>query len=89
MFTILNLLILTKKCIVKCRPTGDPWVPANPMGTGLGTKLNPWWVVGFLTGLYCIRGHEFGQAKPSGFRPVSIPNPTYPVIIYLVKRSDI
>jgi len=29
---------------------------------------------GFLMGLYSILGHGFGQAKPSGFRPVSIPS---------------
>ena len=36
MFTILNLLIMRKNCIVKCRPTSDLWVPANPMGLSLG-----------------------------------------------------
>jgi hypothetical protein len=27
--------------------TGDPWVPVNPMGMGLDTKLNPSWVMSF------------------------------------------
>ena len=30
-----------KNCIVKCRPTGEPWVPVNPMGLGLGKIPNP------------------------------------------------
>jgi len=61
---------MIKTSIINCRPTGDLWVPTNP---GLGTKLNPWQVIGFLMGLYFIRGHGFGQAKPSGFRPIAIP----------------
>jgi len=53
--------------------TGNPWVPVNPTGTGLGKKLNPWRVMGFLTGGFCIRGHGFGQSKPNGF--VLVANP--------------
>ena len=66
---ILNLLITIKTRWVNCRPTGDPWVPVDLMDTSLGTKLNPWWVMDFLMGMYCIRAHGFGQAKPGGFRP--------------------
>ena len=54
-------------------PTGNPWVPVNPMGMGLGTKLNPSWVMGFLMGGFCIRGHGFGMAKPSRVVHVAIP----------------
>ena len=37
MFTMLNLLILRKNYIVKCRPTGNPWISANLMlGLDLG-----------------------------------------------------
>jgi hypothetical protein len=53
--------------------TGDPFVPANPMGMGLGQLLNPSRVVGFFTGKTCTRGHGFRLAKPSGFVPVAIP----------------
>ena len=78
MFTILNLLIMRKNYIVMCRPMGDPWVPANPMGLGLGKILNPSrvWVVtgmGFLMSSNIFHGFGFGTAKPDGFRPVAIP----------------
>jgi hypothetical protein len=53
--------------------TGDPFVPANPMGMGLGQILNPSRVVSFFTGKTCTRGHGFGFAKPSGFVHVAIP----------------
>jgi hypothetical protein len=52
--------------------TGDPWVTRDPAGMGLGKKLCPWRVVGFLTGGSYVNGHGFGQAKPSGFTPVAI-----------------
>jgi hypothetical protein len=58
--------------------TGDPFVPANPMGMGLGQNLIPSWVVGFLTGKTCTRGHGFGLAKPSEFVPVAIPSQQQP-----------
>jgi hypothetical protein len=40
------------------KPVGNPWVPANPMGTGLGIDI--------------FHGYGFGTAKPSGFVPVAI-----------------
>jgi len=51
---------------------GNPMSTHDPMGTGLGTKLNPSWVMGFLAGKFYIHGHEFGLTKPSGFIPVAI-----------------
>jgi hypothetical protein len=39
---------------------------------GLGTKLNPSWVVGFLVGMFYVRRYGFGFTKPSGFVPVAI-----------------
>jgi hypothetical protein len=30
--------------ILEMKPTGNPWVPANPMGMGLGKISNPSWV---------------------------------------------
>jgi hypothetical protein len=46
---------------------GNPWVPANPMGTGLGKISTPSWVRFFLMGIDIFHGYEFGMAKPSGF----------------------
>ena len=74
MFTILNLMIIRKKCIVKCRPTGDPWVPANPMGLGLGKNSKPVMGMGFLMGSNIFHGFGFGVAKLDGFILVAIPN---------------
>jgi hypothetical protein len=62
-----------KTSIVRCRPTGDPWVPANPMGTGMDKILNVSWVWIFLMGLNIFHGLGFGTAKSSGFRPFAIP----------------
>jgi hypothetical protein len=53
--------------------TGDPLMPANPLGMGLGQILDPSRVVGLFAGIIYIRGHGFGMAKPSGFEPIAIP----------------
>jgi hypothetical protein len=45
------------------------------MDMGLGQILNPSRVMGFFVGKIYIRGHGFGMAKPSGFKPIAIPNP--------------
>jgi hypothetical protein len=42
------------------------------MAMGLGRKLNPSCVMGFLMGGFCICDHGFGMAKPSGFVPIAI-----------------
>lgn len=54
------------------KPAGNPWVPANPMGTGLCKISNPSWVRVFLMGIDIFHGYGFGTAKPSGFVPVDI-----------------
>jgi hypothetical protein len=54
--------------------TGDPLMPANPLGMGLGQILDPSRVVGLFAGIIYIRGHGFGMAKPSGFEPIAIPS---------------
>jgi hypothetical protein len=51
---------------------GNPMGTRDPMGTGLGTKLNPSWVMGFLAGKFYVHGHGFGLTKPSGFVPIAI-----------------
>ena len=75
MLTILNLLIMIKISILKCRPTGYPWVPINPMGMGLDKILNPSWVWIFLMGLDIFYEFGFGMAKQDGFIPVAIAIP--------------
>jgi hypothetical protein len=54
--------------------TGDPLIPANPLGMGLGQILDPSRVMGLIAGIIYIRGQGFGMAKPSGFEPIAIPN---------------
>jgi hypothetical protein len=44
---------------------GDPWVPVNPMGKGLGKILNRRGME-FLIGLNIFHGFGFGTAKSSG-----------------------
>ena len=75
MFTILNLLIMRKNCILNCRPTGDPWVSANPMGLGmgLGKILNFLRVWVFLMGSNIFHRFGFGMVKFDKFRHVVIP----------------
>jgi hypothetical protein len=34
-------LIIERISILEIKPAGNPWVPANPMGTGLGKISNP------------------------------------------------
>jgi hypothetical protein len=57
--------------------TGDPLMPANPLGMGLGQILDPSRVVVLFAGIIYIRGHGFGMAKPSGFQPIAIPTTDY------------
>jgi hypothetical protein len=52
--------------------TGDPLMPANPLGMGSGQILDPSRVVGLFAGIIYIHGHGFGMAKPSGFEPIAI-----------------
>jgi hypothetical protein len=54
--------------------TGDPLMPANPLGMGLGQIVDPSRVVDLFAGIIYIRRHEFGMAKPSGFEPIAIPS---------------
>jgi hypothetical protein len=37
-------LITKRISILEIKPAGNPWVPANPMGTGLGKISNLSWV---------------------------------------------
>jgi hypothetical protein len=39
---IITILINYEKIIIlEMKPAGNPWVPVNPMGTGLGKISNP------------------------------------------------
>jgi hypothetical protein len=58
---------------------GRPRVPVNPTCMGSGTKLNSWRVMDFLTGVYCICGHGFGQSKPNGVVPIANPMSNEPL----------
>jgi hypothetical protein len=61
--------------ILEMKHAGNPWVPANPMGTGLGKISNSSWVRVFLMDIEFFHGYEFGMAKSSGFVPVAISSP--------------
>jgi hypothetical protein len=37
-------LIIKRISMLEIKPAGNPWVPANPMGTGLGKISNTSWV---------------------------------------------
>jgi hypothetical protein len=72
MLTILNLLMMVKISMAKCRPTGEPWVPVNPIGSGLGKILNPSRVWIFLWVYIFFYRFRFGTLKPSRFGSVVI-----------------
>jgi hypothetical protein len=65
---------MRRTSILEMKSTSNPWVPANPMGTGLDKILNPSWVrgTGFLMDIDIFHGYKFGMAKPNGFVPVAI-----------------
>jgi hypothetical protein len=44
----------------------------NPHGYGFGQNFIPVMGMGFLAGVFFLRGYGFGQVIPSGFLPVAI-----------------
>jgi hypothetical protein len=44
----------------------------NPYGYGFGQNFIPVMGMGFLAGVFFLRGYEFGQVIPSGFLPIAI-----------------
>jgi hypothetical protein len=44
----------------------------NPHGYGFGQNFIPVMGMGFLAGIFFLRGYGFGQVIPSGFLPVAI-----------------
>jgi hypothetical protein len=57
-----------------CSLTGNPRVPVTRSGTGMGINLYPSAGMGFLTGVFFLRGHGYGLVLPSGYVPVAILN---------------
>ena len=52
--------------------TGNPRVPVTRAGTGMGTNMYPSAGMGFLAGVFFLRGHGYGLVVPSGYVPVAI-----------------
>jgi hypothetical protein len=63
---------MRRTSILEIKSAGNPWLPANTMGTGLDKILNPSWVRVFLMGIDIFHGYGFGMAKPSEFVLVAI-----------------
>jgi hypothetical protein len=51
---------------------GHPLGIRNPYGHEFGQKFIPVMGMGFLAGVFFLRGYEFGQVVPSGFLPIAI-----------------
>jgi hypothetical protein len=48
----------------------------NPRGYGFGQNFITVMGMGFLAGVFFLRGHGFGQVIPSGFLPIAISSAT-------------
>jgi hypothetical protein len=51
---------------------GNPLGTRNPHGYEFGQNFIPVMGMGFLAGVFFIRGYGFGQVIPSGFLPIAI-----------------
>jgi hypothetical protein len=51
---------------------GNPLGTRNPHGFGFGQNFIPVMGIGFLAGVFFIRGYGFGQVIPNGFLPIAI-----------------
>jgi hypothetical protein len=51
---------------------GNPLGTQNPHGYGFVQNFIPVMGVGFLVGVFFLRGYGFGQVIPSGFLPIAI-----------------
>jgi hypothetical protein len=51
---------------------GNPLGIRNPHGYGFGQNFIPVTGMGFLAGVFFLRGYGFGQVIPSGFLPIAI-----------------
>jgi hypothetical protein len=51
---------------------GNPLGTRNLHGYGFGKNFIPVMGMGFLAGVFFLRGYEFGQVIPNGFLPVAI-----------------
>jgi hypothetical protein len=50
----------------------NPLGTRNPHGYGFGHNFIPVMGMGFLAGVFFLRGYGFGQVIPSGFLPIAI-----------------
>jgi hypothetical protein len=51
---------------------GNPLGTRNPHGYEFGQNFIPVMGMGFLAGIFFLRGYGFGQVIPSGFLPIAI-----------------
>jgi hypothetical protein len=56
---------------------GNPLGTRNPHGYGFGKNFIPVMGMGFLAGVFFLRGYGFGQVIPSGFLPIAISTQVY------------
>jgi hypothetical protein len=54
--------------------TGNPLGTRNPHGYGFEQNFILVMGIGFLAGVFFLRGYEFGQVITSGFLPIAISN---------------
>jgi hypothetical protein len=45
--------------------------------------------MGFLAGVFFLRGYGFGQVIPSGFLPIAISRPTVDTLEYIVSSGHV
>jgi hypothetical protein len=56
----------------------NPLGTRNPHGYGFGQNFISVTGMGFLAGIFFLRGYGFGQVIPSGFLPIAISSPRCP-----------
>jgi hypothetical protein len=55
---------------------GNPLGTQNPHGHGFGKNFIPIMGMGFLAGIFFLRGYGFGQVIPRGVLPIAISRAT-------------
>jgi hypothetical protein len=67
---------------------GTPLGTQNPHGYEFGQNFIPVMGMGFLAGVFFLRGYGFGQVIPNGFLPIAISNPNpRPAICLRARRQ--
>ena len=67
---------------------GNPLGTRNPHGYGFGQNFIPVMGMGFLAGVFFLRGYGFRQIIPSGFLPIAISTFYLGVILALHPRRN-